>query len=120
MSQAKVDKHKEEKKNRAKTLRNQRIKKAALVFVGALGLGAIIGVPLGKVAYKEMKEREAEHRMIESANYGDWFDDYWNQQYGDKFVTSDPYDYSMYTDDELQDMINNLSTESDASTNDAE
>lgn len=120
MSQAKVDKHKEEKKNRAKTLRNQRIKKAALVFVGALGLGAIIGIPIGKFAYKEMKEREAEHRMVDSADYDTWFNDYWNKQYGDKFVSSDPYDYSMYTDEELQQMIDNASTASDASTTDAE
>ena len=120
MSQAKVDKHKEEKKNRAKTLRNQRIKKAALVFVGALGLGAIIGIPLGKVVYKEMKEREAENRMIESSDYENWFDSYWDEQYGDQFVTSDPYDYSMYSDDELQDLIDNLSSDSDADAETAE
>ena len=120
MSQAKVDKHKEEKKNRAKTLRNQKIKKALLVFVGALGLGAIIGIPIGKYAYKVMKEKEAENRMVDSADYESWFDDYWDEQYGDKYTTSDGYDYNVYDDPELQQIVDSLSSGSDATESEGE
>ena len=69
MSQAKVDKYKEEKKNRSKIMKRNKIKKVLLVLVAALGLGAIIGIPLGKFIYNKQKEIEAKNRTIATAEY---------------------------------------------------
>ncbi|MCR5105249.1 MAG: hypothetical protein K6B68_12510 [Eubacterium sp.] len=85
MSQAKVDKYKEEKKNRAKTMKRQKVKKAIAIIVVALGIGALIGIPLGKYIYKFKKEQEAKKATIVSDKYATWFEEYWGKNYSDVF-----------------------------------
>ena len=51
MSQEKVDRYKEEKKNRAKNMKRAKIKKALIIFAVALVIGALIGIPLGRWIY---------------------------------------------------------------------
>ena len=88
MSQAKVDKYKEEKKNRAKTIKRQKFAKVVGVLVAALGVGAIIGIPLGKYIYNERKAEEARHRTIATANLDTWFEEYWGKNYSDALNTN--------------------------------
>ena len=83
MSQAKVDKYKEEKKNRAKIIKRQKIAKVVGVLVAALGIGAIIGVPLGKYIYNEKKEEEARKRTVSASNLDTWYEEYWGKNYSD-------------------------------------
>ena len=85
MSQAKVDKYKEEKKNRAKTMKIQKVKKAIAIIVVALGIGALIGIPLGKYIYKFKKEQEAKKATIVSDKYATWFEENWGKNYSDIF-----------------------------------
>ncbi len=85
MSQAKVDKYKEEKKNRAKTMKIQKVKKAIAIIVVALGIGALIGIPLGKYIYKFKKEQEAKKATIVSDKYATWFEENWGKNYSDVF-----------------------------------
>ena len=110
MSQEKVDKYKEEKKNRKKTIKLQKIKKALIVLVLSLGVGALIGIPLGKYIYKVQKEIAEKNKTIVSTQYNEWFENYWNENYGYLSLTSD-----------LQKKINefndaSLNSESDASS----
>ena len=59
MSQAKVDKHKNEKKNRKKTEKKKNIKKLLWVFAGCLVFGGIIGFFLGKLwLYPKLREEQ--------------------------------------------------------------
>ena len=73
MSQAKVDKYKEEKKNRAKTLKKKKIAKVAGILIAALGVGAIIGIPLGIISgerfSKEMIRKGENHSYVEACIY---------------------------------------------------
>ncbi len=113
MSQEKVDKYKKEKKNRKKTMKLNKIKKALIVLVASLGLGALIGIPLGKYIYKEQKEEADRHRTISSIEYETWFDSYWDEKYG-----------ALASASELQQKIDEFnaasnSSESDASESDA-
>jgi hypothetical protein len=81
MSQAKVDKYKEEKKNRVKILKKQKAKKAATIFVCAALAGLIIGYPVGKGLYKvSVKNREANATFAASA-YDTWFNQKWAGNY---------------------------------------
>ena len=64
MSQEKVDRYKKEKQNRAKTLKRKKIKKALAVFILSLGVGALIGIPLGKHIYKVQKEEAFEQKFF--------------------------------------------------------
>ena len=88
MSQAKVDKRKLEKKNRAKILRRKKIKQALAIFIAAIAIGALIGVPLGRKIYKENKKRE-DAKAAEAAKYvssddlNSWLDEYWVDNYSD-------------------------------------
>ncbi len=86
MSQAKVDRYKKEKKNRAKEIKLNKLKKAFTVFIIALLLGAVIGIPLGKAIYRYEKKKAEEHATISSLHYGEWFDQYWVDNYSDFFV----------------------------------
>ena len=106
MSQAKVDKYKEEKKNRAKTLKKQKVAKVIGVLVAALGVGAIIGIPLGKYIYNTKKEEEARSRTIVSSNFETWFGEYWGKNYSDVMSSTN-----------IDDLMNQLQ---DASATDAE
>ena len=89
MSQEKVDRYKKEKKNRKKTMKVNRIKKALLILVASLGLGALIGIPLGKYIYKVQKEEADRHRTISSLEYNTWFDNYWSENYADLTAADD-------------------------------
>ena len=90
MSQAKVDKHKHEKKNREKIKRRKKIKQAITVFIAAIAIGALIGVPLGRKIYKENKKRE-DAKAAEAAKYissddlNSWLDQYWVDNYSDLY-----------------------------------
>ena len=108
MSQAKVDKYKEEKKNRAKTMKLNKIKKGIAIFVCALGIGALVGIPLGKFIYKKQKEAAARNATITVADYESWFDKKWAGSYSSLFANSA---------DALQDLLNGAS-ESDAEEDD--
>ena len=111
MSQQKVDKYKEEKKNRKKTIKLNRVKKALAVFVICLGLGAIIGIPLGKKLYNYQKEEAKKHATIASTDYEGWFDKNWNEKYSD-----------FGGNDDLQQLLDqfNSATYTDASSSDAQ
>ncbi|MBP3233000.1 MAG: hypothetical protein J6M65_01055 [Eubacterium sp.] len=87
MSQAKVDKYKKEKKNRSRTMKLNKIKKAVAIFVVALGIGAIVGIPLGKYIYKEQKAAEARNATIKKDEYDAWFDKKWAGEYSDLFAS---------------------------------
>ncbi len=111
MSQEKVDKYKEEKKNRKKTMKLNRVKKALVVFVVCLGIGALIGIPLGKKLYKYQKEEAEKHATIASSDFEGWFDKNWNEKYS-----------SIGTNDDLQKKLDqfNSATYTDASATDSE
>ena len=72
MSQAKVDKYKEEKKNRAKNMKKAKVKKIVGVFVGAAAVGAIVGFPLGKHMYNVSVEKREANATISSELYDYW------------------------------------------------
>ena len=121
MSQQKVDKYKEEKKNRKKTLKLNKVKKAVAVLIVSLGIGAIIGIPLGKGIYNYQKAEAEKHKTIKASDYNTWFDDTWVEKYA--FFGDDTN--SAYTDEELQELLdqfNNASStdSSESSETDAE
>ena len=107
MSQEKVDKYKEEKKNRKKTMKINKVKKLGAVLLVSLGVGAIIGIPLGKGLYNYQKKQAEKHRTISSSEYSDWFDAKWNQDY-----------YDIGANQDLQDMLDqfNSATATDSSS----
>ena len=86
MSQAKVDKYKKEKKNRAKIMKRQRIKKYVTVFVVAVLLGGLLGIPIGKKAYKMSVEKANANRMVSALEYDTWFRHYWVENYSDLYA----------------------------------
>ena len=111
MSQEKVDRYKKEKQNRAKTLKRKKIKKALAVFILSLGVGALIGIPLGKHIYKVQKEEAERNKTISASEYEAWFERYWAENMDVATNT--------LTEEDLQKMIDS-STVTDASTSDAE
>lgn len=112
MSQEKVNKYKEEKKNRKKTLKKQKVRKVLLVFIASLGVGAIIGIPLGRGIYNYQKKQELKHQTVKASEYSSWFDEKWADEYAP--VSS--------TDDELQKLLDsfNNGTWTDATETDSE
>lgn len=90
MSQAKVDKYKEEKKNREKIKRRKRIKQTLCIFLAAIALGALLGIPIGRKLYKDNKKRE-DAKAAEAAKYvksddlNSWLDEYWVENYSDLY-----------------------------------
>ncbi len=91
MSQAKVDKYKKEKKNREKIKRRKKIKQTACIFLAAIALGALLGVPLGRKIYKDNKKKE-DAKAAEAAKYvssddlNSWLDEYWVENYSDLYT----------------------------------
>ncbi len=81
MSQAKVDKYKEEKKNRAKIIKKQRAKKATTIFVCAALAGLIIGYPVGKGLYKVSVKNRAANATFAASAYDTWFNQKWAGNY---------------------------------------
>ena len=67
MSQAKVDRYKEEKKNRKKIQKKQKAKQVVEILVCAAILGALVGFPLGRHAYQknyETRQAHPAHRRV--------------------------------------------------------
>ena len=110
MSQEKVDRYKKEKKNRSRTLKLKKVKKALVVFVLSLGVGALIGIPLGKYMYKLQKEEAERNKTVAVSQYDTWFESYWSEKIG----------YSSTSEEDLQNMLDQYSTSTDASASDAE
>lgn len=76
MSQAKVDRYKEEKKNRKKIQKKQRVKQVVEILVCAAILGALVGFPIGRHAYQKSYDTRQANKTIQASIY-----DYWGQQY---------------------------------------
>ncbi len=114
MSQAKVDKYKEEKKNRAKTVKRARVKKVAVTLLWAAILGVIIGFPLGKIMYNHYYEKKLENATISASIYDYWYQEYWDMYYADKFTSSTTDSETGLTDDQIEELMNELSSSSDA------
>lgn len=89
MSQAKVDRYKKEKKNRAKTLKRQKRKQIFEILACAGILGILVGYPLGKQIYKINYEKRLANNTIYASNYDYWFQTYWTGNYGDLWSTVD-------------------------------
>lgn len=81
MSQAKVDKYKKEKKNRAKMLKRKKIRKVITVFVLALAIGGVLGATIGRRYYDYVTERERANRTVSALYFDDWFNNYYNANY---------------------------------------
>ena len=64
MSQAKVDRYKEEKKNRKKIQKKQKAKQVVEILVCAAILGALVGFPLGRHAYQKNYETRQANKTI--------------------------------------------------------
>jgi len=85
MSQAKVDKYKEEKKNRSKTIKMNRVKKAIGICIACLVAGAAIGVPVGKFAYAKHLDEIKKNATVKTTDLDSWFDKYFVGNYSDFF-----------------------------------
>ena len=81
MSQAKVDKYKEEKKNREKNMKKAKAKKAAAVVICACLAGLIIGYPVGKGLYKVSVKNRAANATFAASAYDTWFNQKWAGNY---------------------------------------
>ena len=116
MSQAKVDKYKEEKKNRAKIMKRNKIKKVIAIFVCALGLGALIGIPVGKKVYSYEKEKAARNATITALDFDDWFNKKWAGDYSALFANANSLDdmlISTATDADAEDYLDEEDVELD-------
>ena len=84
MSQEKVDRNKLAKKNRERDKKRAKVKKVLLIFLFAMILGALIGIPLGRWIYNYKTTHVKEEDVFISANdYEDWFNQYWVDNYSD-------------------------------------
>jgi len=87
MSQAKVDRYKEEKKNREKDKKKQKIKKVLIIFLVALIIGGGIGFPLGRWFYNYKKTHVNEEEVfVAYHDYETWFNNYWVENYSDFYT----------------------------------
>ena len=87
MSQEKVDRYKEEKKNREKTKKKQKIKKVLIIFLVALIIGGGIGFPLGRWIYNYKKTHvNEEEAFVAYRDYETWFNNYWVENYSDFYT----------------------------------
>lgn len=89
MSQAKVDKYKEEKKNRTKILKRKKAKKIVGILVIDLIIACAIGYPLGKKLYKVSVEHRKANATFETNLYQYWAQEYWNSTYSSYWGTDD-------------------------------
>ncbi|MCM1272504.1 MAG: hypothetical protein NC225_04705 [Clostridium sp.] len=103
MSQAKVDRYKQEKKNRAKNIKKKKIKNLIALFVCALLAGAAIGYPLGKVIYKQYAAERDANATINPDTLDYNIQKYWSAMYSGK--------YSFIAD--------NIASDTDATSSDA-
>lgn len=114
MSQAKVDRYKQEKKNRAKNLKKKKAKKVASVVIGACLVGAAIGYPLGRHIYKVSEEKRAAKATIAAENFDNWSKTLWGNEYAGS--TGLALDSVSATDTDAEE---DEATNTDASTSDA-
>lgn len=101
MSQAKVDRYKEEKKNRAKNIKKKKIKTVTTVIICAALVGVAIGFPLGKELYKRNAAKIAANETITAGLFEQWFDEYWvTNGYSERtgFATTDDIDDLLASD----------------------
>ncbi|MGN0152193.1 MAG: hypothetical protein ACI39Q_06945 [Wujia sp.] len=110
MSQAKVDRYKEEKKNRAKNMKKKRVKKVVGVLICAALIGGILGYPLGKQMYKVSAEKRKESATVKTELYDYWVQQYWSANYGG----------ILGEDDELASDTDATASDTDATASDAE
>ncbi len=125
MSQAKVDKHKAEKKNRAKTIKRKKIKKVAGTLIGAALVGVLLGFPLGKHLYNINYEKRMENATVSSNLYSYWFEQHWAENYDNLYPdASDIIDTSSLSDEELANLEQAIqeatATNTDATSSDAD
>lgn len=117
MSQAKVDKYKEEKKNRAKNIKRKKTKKIAGILVLYLLIACAVGYPLGKQLYKVSVEHRKANATIDSGLYQYWIQEYWNSTYGAYWDSDD--DLATETDAATEtDSDAGTATEADATATD--
>ena len=93
MSQAKVDRYKEEKKNRKKIQKKQRVKQVVEILVCAAILGALVGFPIGRHAYQKSYDTRQANKTIQASIYDYWGQQYWAANYaGSIFQTASDSD----------------------------
>lgn len=96
MSQAKVDRYKQEKKNREKIAKKKKIKRMLLVFMCSCIVGIGIGYPLGKYLYKRNVKIREEKATISADSYDLWMQNNWNENHlgvtGLDFYNEEQYD----------------------------
>ncbi|MBQ8318214.1 MAG: hypothetical protein IKL53_10995 [Lachnospiraceae bacterium] len=110
MSQAKVDKYKEEKKNRAKNIKKAKVKKVVTVLICAALVGVLIGFPLGRHMYNVSYEKRMENATVSAGLYDYWMSEYMYENYGSLFETTDT---ASSTDSNYDELIDELSSDSD-------
>ena len=116
MSQAKVDKYKKEKKNRAKTIKRKKIKAAVGFIILCVLVGAVIGYPLGQKIYKDYAAERAANATIEANMFHYNLQKYWSENYSELFPHSHQ-DTASDTDASYDDTSNE--TSNDTSTENA-
>lgn len=89
MSQAKVDKYKKERKNRAKAIKKKRIRNFILLMLLLFCVSMAIGYPLGRFLYKKSYEKRMENSTISVQSYYYWSQQYMDSEYGYLFSTED-------------------------------
>lgn len=114
MSQAKVDRYKEEKKNRAKELKKAKIKKKVAAGACICIAGFAIGIPIGRGLYKAQQAARAARATISADSYTVWSQNYWSNNYKGILASLDAANTSTATDATKSD-----ATKTDASKSDA-
>lgn len=115
MSQAKVDKYKKEKKNRAKTIKRKKVKAAVGFITLCLLVGAAIGYPLGQKIYKDYAAERAANATIEAETFHYNLQKYWSEHYTELFPHS--HDDTASGTDAAKDTASNTDA-SDTTSND--
>ncbi len=116
MSQEKVDRYKEAKKNRARDIKRAKVKKVLIAFAVAVVIGAGIGIPLGQWIYNYQKTHVKEEDVfIASREYEDWFNKYWVDNYSDFYTGAE-----LATEDESTGPSSEPSSESETPASESE
>ncbi|MBE5931950.1 MAG: hypothetical protein E7263_00835 [Lachnospiraceae bacterium] len=113
MSQAKVDKYKKEKKNRAKNVKKARVKKVVNTLLVAAVIGIIIGFPLGKIMYNHYYDKKMEKATISTAIFDYWFQEYWDLHHAEKFGVEEVVDQEL-SDEQIDQLVDEISSASDS------
>lgn len=81
MSQAKVDKYKEEKKNRAKNMKKAKTKQFLMAICFSILIGIGVGYPLGRIWYGNYAKNRAANATISEAAFNSWSQIVWNDHF---------------------------------------